>query len=58
MSSIQEVDKLKNELYLLEKRIIHMKGNEKKRAVKEYHRLLHLCKKECQIDEPIYIARS
>ena len=58
MSSIGGVEKFRKELNLLEKKILHLKGKEKKTAVKEYHRLLNLCKKECQIDEPIYITRS
>jgi hypothetical protein len=52
------VEDFRKRLDLLEKEIVHLNGQEKKAAVKEYHRLLHLCNIECQIDEPIYIQRS
>ena len=57
MPSKKRVDKLRKEFDLLEKKIIHLKGKKKKDAVKEYFRILTLCNKECQIDEPIYIDR-
>jgi hypothetical protein len=52
------IEKLRKQLDLLEKEILHLKGEEKKAVVKEYFRLLHLCKKHCQVDEPIYIKHS
>jgi hypothetical protein len=52
------VEKLRKRLDYLEKEIVHLKGEDKKAASKEYFRLLHLCKKECQVDEPIYINHS
>lgn len=53
-----KMEDLRKQLDLLEKEIVHLKGQEKKNVVKEYHRLLHLCNKKCQVDEPIYIDRS
>ena len=52
------VEKLRKRLDFLEKEIVHLKGEEKKAAAKEYFRLQHLCNRDCQIDEPIYINRS
>ena len=52
------VEELRKRLDFLEKEIVHLKGEEKKAVVKEYYKLLHLCKKDCQVDESIYINHS
>ena len=53
-----KVEDFRKQLDLLEKEILHLKGEEKKAAAKEYFRILHICNKECQDDEPIYINHS
>jgi hypothetical protein len=58
LPSKKRVKKLRKQLDLLEKEIINLKGEKKKVAAKEYFRLLHLCKNECQVDEPIYFNHS
>jgi hypothetical protein len=58
LPSSDKVEALRKRIAFLEKEIIHLKGEEKTAASKEYFKLLHQCKKECQTDEPIFIDRS
>ena len=55
MSRIEEIQ---DKLRLLEEKVIHLSGKEKKVAINEYYKLLHECGSKCIIDDPIYIKRS
>ena len=42
---------------LIEEETVYFTGKKRAIARKKYRRLLRLCGKNCQVDEPIYIDR-
>ena len=58
MSEDNRRDAIKLAVELIEKETVYFTGKKRAFARKKYRRLLRLCGKKCQFDEPIYITRS
>ena len=58
MSDEKQKRDLKHRLALIEKEIFNLSGNERSKARTEYHKLLQSYRKECGLEEPIYLARA
>lgn len=57
MSENDRKEALRYEIEIMEKEIIYFTGRKRARARSKYLRLLRACKKECKLDEPIYLER-
>jgi len=49
---------MKSRIAMIEKEILNLTGNERDKAVIEYHKLLKSYSKECGLEEPIYLIRA
>jgi hypothetical protein len=50
-------EEIKAEIELMEKEILYLKGRKRLRARRKYLLLRRSCRKNCLLDEPIYIDR-
>jgi hypothetical protein len=57
MSDWNRVNAIKCQVDLMEKEILDIKGRERVQARRKYLHLLHLCKKACSLEDPIYLNR-
>jgi hypothetical protein len=58
LSCENQKDELTHRLALLEKQIFSLTGKERAKARIEYDELLKAYKKECGLEEPIYLIRA
>ncbi len=58
MSNEKQKQNIRQRLAVMEKEIFGLSGNERVRVRTEYHKLLHCYRKECGLDEPIYLTRT
>jgi hypothetical protein len=58
MSNEKEKQILKHRITSMEKEIFTLTGNERKKVRTEYQNLLKFYRKECGLEEPIYIKRA
>lgn len=58
MMSSQREEAIKFEVDLMEKEIIYLTGRRRQKARKAYFKLLNECGKTCDVDEPVYLART
>ena len=49
---------LKQRIAMMEKEILNMSGDERTKARVEYQKLLHSYRKECGLEDPIYLTRA
>ena len=58
MYNEKQKQELKSRIDMMEKEILNLTGNERDKAVIEYHKLLKSYSKECGLEEPIYLIRA
>ena len=51
-------EEIMQQINAIEKEVLSLKGKKKKKAVKKYHELLHLCGDECRVGDLIYYTKS
>ncbi len=54
----QKEEALKCSIDLMEKEILYFRGKRRFQARRKYLHLLHLCKKACSLEDPVYLNRQ
>jgi hypothetical protein len=58
ISNNNKIKALKATIDLMEKETLYFTGKKRDRARNQYFKLLRSCRKECELEKPIYLKRA